>query len=163
MTCLQQQDAKDIKESDEVSDGQGHLKKISHIDTDPSVLAKLRKVSEYDARLFSGVPSNRTRKTETDAQEVPPEHEEELLYCEDEHGLEQTDQRGCEISSLEIFKNYLHEILCHVLQEDSALAGRLFNASQLSLGMDMRRVLLDGQWDAGTFVPVSPNSLTQCH
>lgn len=42
MTCLQQQDAKDIKESDEVSDGQGHLKKIiSHSDTDPSVLAKV--------------------------------------------------------------------------------------------------------------------------
>lgn len=43
MTCLQQQDAKDIKESDEVSDGQGHLKKISHVDTDPSVLAKMSK------------------------------------------------------------------------------------------------------------------------
>ncbi|EOB01755.1 hypothetical protein Anapl_08706 [Anas platyrhynchos] len=50
MTCLQQQDAKDIKESDEVSDGQGHLKKIiSHIDTDPSVLAKgiMRAVNAY--------------------------------------------------------------------------------------------------------------------
>ena len=42
MTCLQQRDAKDIKESDEVSDDQGHLKKIiRHIDTDPRVLAKI--------------------------------------------------------------------------------------------------------------------------
>lgn len=42
MTCLQQWDAKDIKESDEVSDGLGHFKKIiRHIDTDPSVLAKI--------------------------------------------------------------------------------------------------------------------------
>lgn len=42
MTCLKQQDAKDIKESDEVSDGQGQLKKIiSYVDMDPSVLAEI--------------------------------------------------------------------------------------------------------------------------
>lgn len=42
MTCLQEQDAKDIKESDEVFDGPGHLEKlISHFDMDPSFLAKI--------------------------------------------------------------------------------------------------------------------------
>lgn len=42
MTCLQQQDAKDIKESDEVFGGPGHLEKlISHLDLDPNFLAKI--------------------------------------------------------------------------------------------------------------------------
>ncbi|KAJ7395137.1 hypothetical protein BTVI_158112 [Pitangus sulphuratus] len=37
-------------------------------------------------------------EAETDAQEVPPEYEEELLYCVGDHTLEQIAQRGCGIS-----------------------------------------------------------------
>ena len=36
--------------------------------------------------------------TQTEAQEVPPEHEEELFPSEDDRALEQTAQGGCGVS-----------------------------------------------------------------
>lgn len=45
------------------------------------------------------VPSSRTKGSgQNDAQEVPPGHEEELLYGADDHALEQIAQRGCGVS-----------------------------------------------------------------
>jgi len=50
---------------------------------------------EDGAKLFSVVPSNRTKGqwAQTEAQEVPPEHEEELLPSEGDGALEQVAQR----------------------------------------------------------------------
>ena len=49
---------------------------------------------EDGARLFSVVPSDRTGQPETEAQEVPSEHEEELLPSEGDGALEQVAQWG---------------------------------------------------------------------
>ena len=52
---------------------------------------------EDGAKLFSLVPSDRTRE-QTEAQEVPSEHEEELLLSEGDGALEQAAQGGCGVS-----------------------------------------------------------------
>ena len=49
---------------------------------------------EDGAKLFSVVPSDRTTE-QTEAQEVPSEHEEQLLPFEGDRALEQAVQRGC--------------------------------------------------------------------
>jgi len=38
------------------------------------------------------------QRAQTEAQEVPSEHEEELVYSEGDGSLEQAAQRGCEVS-----------------------------------------------------------------
>ena len=55
---------------------------------------------EDGAKLFSVVPSERTRGkwAQTEAQEVPPEHEEELRPSEGDGTLEQATQGGCGVS-----------------------------------------------------------------
>ena len=55
---------------------------------------------EDGAKLFSVVPSDGTRGngTQTEAQEVPSEHEEELLPSEGDGALEQAAQGGCGVS-----------------------------------------------------------------
>jgi len=49
---------------------------------------------EDGAKLFSVVPSNRTKgqRAQTEAQEVPSEHEEEFLPSEGDRALEQAAQ-----------------------------------------------------------------------
>jgi len=55
---------------------------------------------EDGAKLFSVVPSNRTRGNghNLKEQKVPSEHEEELLPSEGDRALEQVVQRGYEVS-----------------------------------------------------------------
>ena len=54
---------------------------------------------EDGAKLFSVVPRDRTRGNgHKQAQEVPSEHEEELLPSEGDRALEQAAQRGCGVS-----------------------------------------------------------------
>jgi len=49
--------------------------------------------------LFSGAQrQDRGQQAQTEAQEVPPEHEEELLYFEGDGALAQVAQRGCGFS-----------------------------------------------------------------
>ena len=45
---------------------------------------------------------------QTEAQEVPAEHEEELLYSEGDGALEQAAQGGCG-------KTHLDKVLCNLL------------------------------------------------
>jgi len=42
---------------------------------------------------------------------VPSEHKETLFYCEGDRALAQVAQRGCGVSSLEIFKSHLDIVL----------------------------------------------------
>lgn len=59
-------------------------------------------------RLCSGGPAMAPEaKVQTDSQDVPPEHEEELSCA-----LEQVIQRGVECPSLEIFQSHLDTALC---------------------------------------------------
>ena len=51
------------------------------------------------------------QRAETGTQEVPHKRAIELVYCEDDRALEQPAQRGCGVSSLEIFKSLLDIIL----------------------------------------------------
>ena len=52
-----------------------------------------------------------TRTAQTEAEEVPSEHEEELLHSESDGALERAAQRGCGVS----FKPLLREVLCSLL------------------------------------------------
>lgn len=57
----------------------------------------------------------------TEAQEVPPEHQDKVPYCAGDTALEQVTQVGCGFPpSMGIFKNYLDTLLCHVLQDKTA-------------------------------------------
>jgi len=56
---------------------------------------------EDGAKLFSVAPSDRTRgngHAQTEAQEVPAEHEEELLHSKGDGALEQASQGVCRVS-----------------------------------------------------------------
>jgi len=49
--------------------------------------------------LFSGAQrQDKGQWAQTEAQEVPSEHEEELLHSEDDRALEQAAQGGCGVS-----------------------------------------------------------------
>ena len=49
--------------------------------------------------LFSGAQrQNKGQRAQTEAQEVPSEHEEILLYCEGDGALEWAAHRGCGVS-----------------------------------------------------------------
>ena len=50
------------------------------------------------AVLTGAKQQDRRQWAETAAQEIPPEHEEELLYCVTDPTLEQVAQRGCGVS-----------------------------------------------------------------
>ncbi|XP_062425440.1 uncharacterized protein KIAA1143 homolog isoform X2 [Rhea pennata] len=53
-----------------------------------------RKPTKRSSEKFSGLNDKR-QQAETEAQEVPPEHEEEFLPCESDRALDQIAQRGC--------------------------------------------------------------------
>lgn len=55
---------------------------------------------------------------ETDAQEAPPEHEEELIYCAGDRALELIAQRSCGVSLTGGIQERLDAILCPVLWDD---------------------------------------------
>ena len=49
--------------------------------------------------IFSGAQRQDGRQwAQTEAEEVPPDHEEELLYSEGDRAWEQVAQRGCGVS-----------------------------------------------------------------
>ena len=50
------------------------------------------------SRLFSVVPSNRTRGNRHKLEHVPSEHVTEILYFESDRALEQAGQRTCGVS-----------------------------------------------------------------
>ena len=52
---------------------------------------------------------------QTEAQEVLPEHEEELLPSEGDRALERFPREAVDSPSLEIFKTCLDKILCSLL------------------------------------------------
>jgi len=69
----------------------------------PLQLRPARREVVFGAKLFSVVPSDRTRGNgHKQAQEVPSEHEEELLPSEGDGALEQAAQGGCGVSSGDI-------------------------------------------------------------
>jgi len=60
--------------------------------------------------LFSGAQrQDKGQWAQTEAEEVPSEHEEELLHPEGDRALEQ------ESPSLEIFKTHMDKVLCSLL------------------------------------------------
>ena len=66
--------------------------------------------------LFSGAQrQDKGQWAQTEAQEVPSEHEEELLHFEGDGALEQAAQGGCGVFFLEIFKTLLDAVLCSLL------------------------------------------------
>ncbi|KAJ7405701.1 hypothetical protein WISP_138048 [Willisornis vidua] len=71
------------------------------------------------ALLSDAQQQDKRQQAETDAQKVSPEYKEEL-YCVDDRTLEQLPRVVVEPPSLEIFKNSLDTILCHVLWDDPA-------------------------------------------
>ena len=64
---------------------------------------------------FSGAQrQDKGQWAQTEAEDVPSEHEEELLHSEGDGALEQDAKRACG-SSLEIFKTRLDAVLCSLL------------------------------------------------
>ena len=54
---------------------------------------------QEDGALFSGAQwQDKGQRAQTEAQEIPPEHEEELLPSEGDGALEQAAQGGCGVS-----------------------------------------------------------------
>ena len=66
--------------------------------------------------LFSGAQQqDKGQWAQTEAQEVPSEHEEELLPSEDDEPLNRLPREVVESPSLEIFKTLLDKVLCSLL------------------------------------------------
>ncbi|GAB0181871.1 hypothetical protein GRJ2_000652400 [Grus japonensis] len=74
---------------------------------------------EDGARLFSMVPSDRTRGNgqwaQTGTEEVPTQHEEKLLHSEGDRHCNRLPREVVESPSLEIFRTCLATILCNLL------------------------------------------------
>ena len=66
--------------------------------------------------LFSSAQQqDKGQWTQTEAQEDPSEHEEELLHSEGDGALEQVPREVVESPSLEIFRTHLDKVLCSLL------------------------------------------------
>ena len=66
--------------------------------------------------LFSGAQrQDKGQRAQTEAEEVPSEHEEELRPSEGDGALEQAAQGAVDSPSLEIFNTHLDVILCGLL------------------------------------------------
>jgi len=50
------------------------------------------------AHLGGAQQHDKRQWVQTGTQEIPSEHEEELLYCQDDGALEQAAERGCGVS-----------------------------------------------------------------
>jgi len=76
--------------------------------------------------LFSGAQrQDKGQRAQTEAQEVPSEHEEELLHSEDDGALEQAAQRGCGFSFSGDIQDPPGQGPVHPSVGDPALAGGL--------------------------------------
>jgi len=66
--------------------------------------------------LFSGAQQqDKGQRAQTEAEEAPAEHEEELLPSECDGALAQAAQGGCGVSFSEIFKTHLDKVLYSLL------------------------------------------------
>ena len=73
---------------------------------------------EDGAKLFSELGAQQQDKgqwEQTEAEEAPAEHEEELLPSEGDGGLNRLPREVVESPSLEIFQTRLDEVLCSLL------------------------------------------------
>ena len=76
--------------------------------------------------FFSGAQrQHKGQWAQTEAEEVPSEHEEELLHSEGDGNLEQVAQRGCGVSSSEDIQDLPRRGPVQPDLGDPALAGRL--------------------------------------
>jgi len=74
-------------------------------------------ISFFDQTLFSVTQrQNKGQWAQTEAQEVPTEHEEELLHSEGDRALEQVAQGGCGVSFSGDFETHLDAVLFSLLQ-----------------------------------------------
>lgn len=72
---------------------------------------------EYGIKLFLVVPSDRMRNTDYKVkQEILPQHEEELIYIEEEEHWNRLLREVMESSFLEIHKTNLDTFLCNLLK-----------------------------------------------
>ena len=66
--------------------------------------------------LSSGAQrQDKGQRAQTEAEEVPAEHEEELLPSEGDGALDRLPREAVESPSLEIFKTHLDKVLCSLL------------------------------------------------
>ncbi|KAF4788853.1 hypothetical protein TURU_156666 [Turdus rufiventris] len=77
-------------------------------------------VDKQNISFLKGEREGQRHWDRTDAQEVPPEYEEELLYCVGDCAQKQIAQTTVESPSLEMFKNSLDTILCQMFRDDPA-------------------------------------------
>ena len=81
---------------------------------------------EWDQTLFSGAQQQgKGQWAQTEAEEVPSEHEEELLHSEGDKALEQAAQRSCGFSFSGDIQNQPGQGPVQPAVGDPALAGAL--------------------------------------
>lgn len=71
------------------------------------------------AVLHGAYGQDKRQRAETDVQEVPPEHGEELLFQKGNRTLSRLPREAVESPSLERFKSHLNTILSNVLWQRS--------------------------------------------
>lgn len=75
-----------------------------------------RTLRGWSQTILGGAKQQDERQwAETGTQEFPSE--KEFLYCEGDLALEEVAQRGCRVSSLEIFESHPDTVLSNVLRD----------------------------------------------